>query len=90
MVFYETMQERVASILAELDVRAEPALCGTLWLRPGKYLLACGFCKRRLCGKFNSHRGLTFKFKFRPCGSTFKFHHHGRYRLNFAAMRVWH
>lgn len=26
MAFYETMQERVASILAELDVRAEPAL----------------------------------------------------------------
>ena len=31
MVFYETMQERVARILAELDVRTEPALevrCG--------------------------------------------------------------
>lgn len=26
MVFYETMQERVASILAELDIRAEPRL----------------------------------------------------------------
>ncbi|EEV16465.1 hypothetical protein CAMGR0001_2840 [Campylobacter gracilis RM3268] len=57
---------------------------------PGRYLLACGFCKRRLRVKFNSSRGLVFKFKFRPCGSVFKFHHRGRCRLNFAAMQVWH
>ncbi len=46
MVFYETMQERVARILAELDVRAEPALEVRCGMRLGRYLLACGFCKR--------------------------------------------
>ena len=46
MVFYETMQERVASILAELDVRAELALEVRCDMRPGRYLLAHGFFKR--------------------------------------------
>ncbi|MBS6153501.1 MAG: hypothetical protein KH703_08960 [Campylobacter gracilis] len=44
MVFYETMQERVASILAELDVRAELALDVRCSMRLGKY----GFSVRLL------------------------------------------
>ncbi len=44
MVFYETMQERVARILAELDIRAEPALEVRCSMRLGKY----GFSVRLL------------------------------------------
>lgn len=90
MALYETMQERVARILAELDVHTELALEVRCGICPNRYLLVRSFCKCRARSKFNSRRGLVFKFKFRPCGSVFKFHHHGRYRLNFAAMRVWH
>ena len=79
------MWERAARILAELEY-VQSRACGTLRLRPSRYLLACGFYKRRVRFKFNSHRELAFKF--RPCRAAFKFHHRGRRRLNFAAMRV--
>ena len=72
MVFYETMQERVARILAELDVCAELALEVRCGMRSGRYLLARGFCKRRARGKFNSRHGLVFKFKFHPCKTCFQ------------------
>ncbi len=33
-------------------------------MRSGRYLLACGFCKRRLRVKFNSSRGLVLNLNF--------------------------
>ena len=90
MVFYETMQERMARILAELDICAESALEVRCGMRLGRYALARSFCKRRVRFKFNSRRELAFKFKFHPCRAAFKFHHRGRRRLNSAAMRVRH
>ena len=85
--FDEAMRERAARILAELEY-VQSCACDTLRHALGRYVLARGLCKRRARFKFNSRPELAFKFKFRPCRSAFKFHHRGRRRLNFAAMRV--
>ena len=62
MALYETMQERVARILAELDIRAEPRLRYVAICALGRCALAHGFCKRRARFKFNSRLKLAFKF----------------------------
>ena len=75
MAFYETMRERVASILAELDVRAEPALeVVAVCARQIRFGLTA-FVTAVYAGNLTLVGGLVFKFKFRLCGSTFKFHH---------------
>ncbi len=75
---------------ANFDVTCRPALAIRCGYALGRCALAHGFCKRRARGKFNSRLKLAFKFKFHPYRSAFKFHNHGRRRLNFAAMQVWH
>ena len=58
------MQERVARILAELDICAESALEVRCGMRLGRYVLAHGFCKRRVRSKFNSRPELAFNLNF--------------------------
>lgn len=88
MAFYETMQERVASILAELDVRAEPALeVVAVCARQIRFGLTA-FANAVYASNLTLAMSLLLNFKFRPCRAAFKFHHRGRRRLNFVAMRV--
>ena len=89
MVFYETMQERVASILAELDVRAELALEVRCDMRPGRCAFWRAACENAAhASNLTLALSLLLNFKFRPCRAAFKFHHRGRRRLNSVAMRV--
>ena len=49
---------------AKFDVTCRQALEVRCDMRSGRYLLAHGFCKRRVRSKFNSRRELAFNLNF--------------------------